>query len=621
MVNRPGVKVGRMPVLKDKHQRNEGQVFDPMETLVELAGGVYGDKTYIGRKEFDGVPKNLTIFQGPNGGFFYFHDGDKPVSSGNKVVRPSSNGGETSSGKPSFQSAPLGDNPVSSDRPKTAGDVLSLFVSGRGPALDANGLRLTVKQNDWLQKMIDKDLKGGKSVDNNGFQSKDGLVTRYSDGTRIRTTKGDSFIVKTARGGIATVYREASAVEPEASDTPKHEDTPYGKVPATLVDHIKQIVATNSMPESGESPADHIRRLVDLLWKPDPTKDEYASSEAMDWVHNVPRHNGTWRNLDAREAKDRRRGMLRNLVMDELETLQNPKLNNNYLKKERAGQPMKSKIMNSSYAESLVSLAEDISSRIAKAAPRGQATLARKKGQSEYFAVHEDDSGDRVPLPKERIYLKDGEDAPQSVFVQEGPRGGRFYEIPKKGKPTTVKPAAESGGSMSNVVVQPAANPEREVKPTPSTSQTMEVAVPFESTMAKIKAALATAGIKQAQRLSNGQSSGGYDLETHGDKFEVYGRGRTESEATRMTRVISEALYSSDLDSRQEDDHVVVEALTGDPMDELFGDNSLDIELDPLLSEKSWSHDEAILVSGMIAKGIMPSVVVAALSARRVKSD
>src|ERR1035437_8454662 len=54
---------------------------------------------------------------------------------------------------------------------------------------------------------------------------------------------------------------------------------------------------------------------------------------------------------------------------------------------------------------------------------RGKTTLSPKNP----FAVKESDSGEKQELPKTRIYLKTGEKPPTGVFIQQGPRGGKFY--------------------------------------------------------------------------------------------------------------------------------------------------------------------------------------------------
>lgn len=279
--------------------------------------------------------------------------------------------------------------------------------------------------------------------------------------------------------------------------------------------------------------------------------------------------------------------------------------------------------MTNSYANSLVDLAAEVSRFVAKAQGRrggpehDPTALTRQKTKQEYFAVKETDSGERSPLPKERQYLREGEEAPPSVFVQEGPRGGRFFEVPTRGKAAQEAGAKRGAGSMAVVAEQPSSNPTREVKPTPRTSQTVDVEEPFESTIARIREILSAAKIPQARKLADGRSTAGYEISARDDCFEVYGRGRSDGEAEKATRLVERALGASDLDVTAEDDHVIVEAMKSDPMADLFGDQEIDIEVDPLLSQKSYSHDEAILVSGLLAKGVFPAAVVAAVSSRR----
>ena len=284
--------------------------------------------------------------------------------------------------------------------------------------------------------------------------------------------------------------------------------------------------------------------------------------------------------------------------------------------------------MGDNYASTVIDLAAEISELVSKAPGRrgrpgpDPKTFARKKTKEEHFAVHEDDSGERVPLPKERTYLKEGEEAPPSVFVQEGPRGGRFYEAPVGSKARTEEPAKEGAGSMAVVAEQPSGNPQREVKPTPRTSSTVEVDDSFANTLARIRAAMAAAKIPQAKKLKSGRFTPGYEVTTRDDHFEVYGRGRSDDEAKGVFRQVSRALENSpDLDSTTEEDHAVVEALKGDPLDELFGDEEIDVELDPLLSEKAWSLDEAMLASSLLARGVMPSAVAASLVSTKLEKS
>lgn len=536
----------------------QGKAFDPMGAVMELAGGVYGNRTYLAPGEE--APEGVEVKTGPMGGRYYLNDGG---------------GAQQAAERP---------------RQKSASEVLGLFVEGRDFPL-ARGQLLTQKQTNWLERAIDQALRGGKPVGNGkGLASKDGTVTRWPDGTVITTADGSEFMTKRQRNGTMLVTRMKGGSEPERPQRPKTE------VPEELADHVRQAIA-ETPAKPGQKPED---RLLDLyhaavsMYRP-------GGDKLSSWINAV----GGRDFLQSQNARLHRKGLVMNLIRDELERQGGQKMSN-------------------SYATSLVELAEEVSDLVSKA-PGYQGrpgpdpkTFARKKTKEQHFAVHEDDSGERVPLPKERHYLKEGEEAPPSVFVQEGPRGGRFYEVPARGKAKAEEPAKEGAGSMAVVADQPADNPTREVKPTPSTSQIVDVEEAFESTMARIKQVLAAAKIPQSEALPDGKDSPGYEVQPRDDTFEVYGKGRDEEEAKKVLALVRRALEAAtDLNADADDDHVVVEALEGDPAADLFGDD-IDVELDPLLSEKSWSHGEAILVSGLIAKGVAPEAAVAALSAERL---
>ena len=546
----------------------EGKSFDPMEAVMELAGGVYGNKTYL--QPGEEPPAGKQAQTGPNGGRFYLHDqaGDrKEATETGGVIRG----------------------------PKTL-EVWDKLSRGRDWSEAPGGHGLTEKQAKWLTDVARREGASDPIRFSDGRRTWE-VAQGASGKASVKKIQGGHWTEKRPTGAATTSQERAT---PESQEDPATAEraraTRFDEVPPELVDHINQTVASVRQ-EPGEPLGSYVDRVLKAtvsMHRAGPTREMGA------WVHAMGGRD-FW---ESQGNRVRRYGIIKNFILDELERQRNRKMNNSYL-------------------SDMVDLAAEASGLVAKAPGYqgrrgpGPQTFERKKTKEEHFAVHEDDSGERVPLPKERYYLKEGEEAPPSVFVQEGPRGGRFYEVQARGKAASEGPAKEGAGSMGVVVDNPEGNPARETKPTPKTSQTVEVEEPFESTIARIREALASAKIPQAEKRPDGRSTPGYEIETRDDNFRVFGRGQTDDEAERVFRLVSRTLENSDLDVMIEDDHVVVEALEGDPMEDLFGDG-IDTEIDPILSEKSWSHDEAIAASGLISKGVMPEVVAASMSSSRL---
>src|ERR1035437_4028661 len=102
---------------------------------------------------------------------------------------------------------------------------------------------------------------------------------------------------------------------------------------------------------------------------------------------------------------------------------------------------------------------------------RGKTTLSPKNP----FAVKESDSGEKQELPKTRIYLKTGEKPPTGVFIQQGPRGGKFYMGDPNARSGDNANSGDGDDTAKKVRKQPDANPERVVKPNLASRQTVDV--------------------------------------------------------------------------------------------------------------------------------------------------
>lgn len=197
-----------------------------------------------------------------------------------------------------------------------------------------------------------------------------------------------------------------------------------------------------------------------------------------------------------------------------------------------------------------------------------------------------------MPLPGERVYLRENEKPPSGVYVQDGPRGGRFYVAKDPKSAQEVETPKNTGGSMGDVTTTSAKNPEREVVSPGEEESTIEVEMSSENTVARVKEALARESIPYSVG-----GKPGYTLTDLTDQVEVTAVHTDDDKAKRLARRIDSILGQDGLDSRRDGAVCAVALLEGDSSDE----DSLSAKLtpDPLLSK---SADEAERISSRMVK-------------------
>lgn len=214
--------------------------------------------------------------------------------------------------------------------------------------------------------------------------------------------------------------------------------------------------------------------------------------------------------------------------------------------------------------------------------------------QEDPWRTKQSGTGRRMPLPGERIYLRENEKAPAGVYVQDGPRGGRFYVAKDPGSSPEIEPPKGTGGSMGSVVSTSDKNPDREVVTPGSEESTVEIEMSSENTVARVREALARENIPYSV-----SGKPGYTLTDLTDQVEVTAVHPDGGKATQLARRIDSVLGQDGLDSRRDGLVCSVALLKGDTSDE--GSLSSELTPDPLLSR---SADEAERISSKVIKAL-----------------
>lgn len=202
-------------------------------------------------------------------------------------------------------------------------------------------------------------------------------------------------------------------------------------------------------------------------------------------------------------------------------------------------------------------------------------TLSKKNttmGSKDPFAVKRTETGGKMPLPTKRIYVGDSDEPPKGVYVQPGPRGGRFYEVQvggrASGQPVKAPPKTRGRGEED-----PNQKPfgDIEIGRGGKTSRIIEEPNLRNNTIQVIRTILAREHIYPAKQQEDGTISVGYTLgEYHGD-YDVRGTGPSKELAIRLTRKIGNYLSAAGLQIERHGGIIHVKPLPGDPKAEIGG--------------------------------------------------
>ena len=171
------------------------------------------------------------------------------------------------------------------------------------------------------------------------------------------------------------------------------------------------------------------------------------------------------------------------------------------------------------------------------------------------FAVKESDSDRRMELPAKRIYLRQNEKPPAGIFVQEGPRGGRFYVADGRTRPPVSDDVAARGLGDGQADDPSAGDPGLAQDEMPDTAQTAAVDDVRESTLARIREALAAADIPPASPTQ----PDGYVVTDDGSSYHVDAEAVDEAGVKKLSRRIIRALSQADFVVSRDGDTAVVE--------------------------------------------------------------